>query len=84
MKHACSVKMWNAWNVAYIQLTGHYFSFWIVWIKRGYGGLYYTLPVNYVNTDPITFKMLLLRHGASGSWVVQLQILDSFVFANHP
>jgi len=45
-------------------------TYWMVWVKRGYGNLYYTLSVNDVNTDPITFKMLL-RQGASGSWVVQ-------------
>ena len=46
-------------------------TFWVVWIKRGYGNLYYTLSVNCVNTDPITFKMLLQGQEASGSWVVQ-------------
>lgn len=42
----------------------------MVWIKRGYGSLYYTLSVNYVNTDPITSKMLLWQE-AYGRWVVQ-------------
>jgi len=41
-------------------------------------------PTTYVNTDPITFKMLLLRQGASDSWVVHLQHFGFIRFCKSP